>query len=291
MHWAWFLLAVLVFTAGEILASPQAMSFVADWAPPDGPRPLPEPLPGDVVDRIRAQPGDRAAAARGARRARVLGLMPLVAMPAASSCSCTSTARSTGRRAAGLCVGAFVGASGGFPDWAGHPAPPDPPVRVTIPAMNASPFPLEPDAGRCSRPRRARSPTSSSLRSRASATSPRPTSTASRCCGRRFARPCPRPAGRWQTLLCRLEAAIAKTYNTAGPGYLAYIPGGGVYARRSPTSSPPPRTVTWVSPRRPRPSRRSRRRPQRGCAPSWACRREREASSPREDRSRTSALS
>jgi aromatic-L-amino-acid decarboxylase len=31
-------------------------------------------------------------------------------------------------------------------------------------------------------------------------------------------------------LLCRLEAAIAKTYNTAGPGYLAYIPGGGVYA-------------------------------------------------------------
>ena len=34
MHWAWFLLAVLVFTAGEILASPQAMSFVADWAPP-----------------------------------------------------------------------------------------------------------------------------------------------------------------------------------------------------------------------------------------------------------------
>jgi MFS family permease len=34
MHWTWFLLAVLVFTAGEILASPQAMSFVADWAPP-----------------------------------------------------------------------------------------------------------------------------------------------------------------------------------------------------------------------------------------------------------------
>ena len=34
MHWAWFLVAVLVFTAGEILAAPQAMSFVADWAPP-----------------------------------------------------------------------------------------------------------------------------------------------------------------------------------------------------------------------------------------------------------------
>ena len=30
-------------------------------------------------------------------------------------------------------------------------------------------------------------------------------------------------------VLGRLEAAIAKSYNTAGPGYLAYIPGGGVY--------------------------------------------------------------
>lgn len=34
MHWAWFALAALVYTAGEILASPQQMSFVADWAPP-----------------------------------------------------------------------------------------------------------------------------------------------------------------------------------------------------------------------------------------------------------------
>jgi MFS family permease len=33
MHWAWFLLAVLVFTSGEILTSPQLMAFVADWAP------------------------------------------------------------------------------------------------------------------------------------------------------------------------------------------------------------------------------------------------------------------
>jgi aromatic-L-amino-acid decarboxylase len=31
-------------------------------------------------------------------------------------------------------------------------------------------------------------------------------------------------------LLERLQPAIAKSYNTAGPGYLAYIPGGGVYA-------------------------------------------------------------
>jgi MFS family permease len=34
MHWAFLLLAVLVWTAGEILASPQQMAFIADWAPP-----------------------------------------------------------------------------------------------------------------------------------------------------------------------------------------------------------------------------------------------------------------
>jgi MFS family permease len=35
MHWIWFLLAALVYTSGEILASPQQMAFVADWAPPE----------------------------------------------------------------------------------------------------------------------------------------------------------------------------------------------------------------------------------------------------------------
>lgn len=35
MHWAWFLLAVVVFTIGEILSAPQQMAFVADWAPPE----------------------------------------------------------------------------------------------------------------------------------------------------------------------------------------------------------------------------------------------------------------
>jgi MFS family permease len=35
MHWAAFLLAVLVFTLGEILSAPQQMAFVADWAPPE----------------------------------------------------------------------------------------------------------------------------------------------------------------------------------------------------------------------------------------------------------------
>lgn len=34
MHWAWFLLTVLLWTAGEILTTPQQMAFVADWAPP-----------------------------------------------------------------------------------------------------------------------------------------------------------------------------------------------------------------------------------------------------------------
>jgi MFS family permease len=35
LHWAWFLLMVVLWTAGEILAMPQKMAFVADWAPPE----------------------------------------------------------------------------------------------------------------------------------------------------------------------------------------------------------------------------------------------------------------
>jgi MFS family permease len=35
MHWGWFLVAVVVFTVGEILSSPQQMAFIADWAPPE----------------------------------------------------------------------------------------------------------------------------------------------------------------------------------------------------------------------------------------------------------------
>jgi MFS family permease len=35
MHWGWFLVAVIVFTVGEILSSPQQMAFIADWAPPE----------------------------------------------------------------------------------------------------------------------------------------------------------------------------------------------------------------------------------------------------------------
>jgi len=33
-HWTWFLLVVVLYTAGEILTSPQKMAFVTDWAPP-----------------------------------------------------------------------------------------------------------------------------------------------------------------------------------------------------------------------------------------------------------------
>jgi MFS family permease len=34
LHWAWFLLTVVIWTAGEILSSPFQMAFVTDWAPP-----------------------------------------------------------------------------------------------------------------------------------------------------------------------------------------------------------------------------------------------------------------
>jgi hypothetical protein len=33
MHWAWFLLTVVLWTAGEIFSAPQQLSFTADWAP------------------------------------------------------------------------------------------------------------------------------------------------------------------------------------------------------------------------------------------------------------------
>lgn len=45
-----------------------------------------------------------------------------------------------------------------------------------------------------------------------------------------FRETCPEDGQALSGLLARLAPAIAKSYNTAGPGYLAYIPGGGVYA-------------------------------------------------------------
>ena len=68
-----------------------------------GPRPLPEPLPGHLVDRLRREPRDHAAAARRPRRARVLG--PDAARGAARrrSCCCGSTGRRIGHRDYGGC--------------------------------------------------------------------------------------------------------------------------------------------------------------------------------------------
>jgi len=47
---------------------------------------------------------------------------------------------------------------------------------------------------------------------------------------RSFEEPPPEAGRSLSELLARLQPAVAKSYNTAGPGYLAYIPGGGVYA-------------------------------------------------------------
>jgi aromatic-L-amino-acid decarboxylase len=41
--------------------------------------------------------------------------------------------------------------------------------------------------------------------------------------------PVPQQAVAFETLLGRFTAAASKSFNTAGPGYLAYIPGGGLY--------------------------------------------------------------
>ena len=35
LSWAWFLLTVVLWTAGEILSSPQKLAFIADWSPPE----------------------------------------------------------------------------------------------------------------------------------------------------------------------------------------------------------------------------------------------------------------
>src|SRR5436309_1879557 len=46
---------------------------------------------------------------------------------------------------------------------------------------------------------------------------------------RGFQEPAPEAGSPLEPLLERLGAAAAKSFNTAGPGYLAYIPGGGLY--------------------------------------------------------------
>ena len=70
MHWAWFLLCVLLWTAGEILTIPQQAAFLADWSPPELRGALPRDLAGLVgagghrgADGVPADP--RAAAGSG----------------------------------------------------------------------------------------------------------------------------------------------------------------------------------------------------------------------------------
>ena len=45
---------------------------------------------------------------------------------------------------------------------------------------------------------------------------------------RTFVEPPPQTGGSLEEVLERLRPAIRKTFNTAGPGYLAFIPGGGI---------------------------------------------------------------
>ena len=45
---------------------------------------------------------------------------------------------------------------------------------------------------------------------------------------RAFQEPAPEEGRALQEILERLGPAVAKSFNTAGPGYLAFIPGGGI---------------------------------------------------------------
>src|SRR5215471_4678820 len=47
---------------------------------------------------------------------------------------------------------------------------------------------------------------------------------------RRFRGPLPPTGSSFEDLLARLGDGAAKAFNTTGPGYLAFIPGGGIYA-------------------------------------------------------------
>lgn len=45
-----------------------------------------------------------------------------------------------------------------------------------------------------------------------------------------FREPAPSTGSSLDSILARIEPAVSKSFNTAGPGYLAYIPGGGIYS-------------------------------------------------------------
>jgi hypothetical protein len=102
-----------------------------------------------------------------------------------------------------------------------------------------------------------------------------------------FREPAPEAGRPLSLLLARLAPAIAKSYNTAGPGYLAYIPGGGVYASALGPARPPDLRAELPDARGPRaggdpgvarggespsrltPARRPAVLPRRSARPAW----------------------
>ena len=95
--------------------------------------------------------------------------------------------------------------------------------------MNASPFPLEPDPAELEAQTRA---VADFVLAHIASLGDQPSFDIDGVESLRasFREPVPEVGRPLPGLLERLGPAIAKSYNTAGPGYLAYIPGGGVYA-------------------------------------------------------------
>lgn len=95
--------------------------------------------------------------------------------------------------------------------------------------MNASPFPLEPDPAELEAHTRA---VADFVLTHVASLGDQPSFDLDGIEALRasFRDPVPEAGRTLPGLLERLGPAIAKSYNTAGPGYLAYIPGGGVYA-------------------------------------------------------------
>ena len=85
MHWGWFLVSgARSWTAGEILASPQQMSFIADWAPPRARGRYLSLYQATWSAGLRGQPGAVPAAPRAPWASGAFwGLMLLLGAPAA----------------------------------------------------------------------------------------------------------------------------------------------------------------------------------------------------------------
>jgi len=95
--------------------------------------------------------------------------------------------------------------------------------------MNASPFPLEPDPAELEAQTRA---VADFVLAHVASLGHQPSFDLDgiEALLASFREPVPEAGRALPGLLERLGPAIAKSYNTAGPGYLAYIPGGGVYS-------------------------------------------------------------